>query len=59
MFSAYYPDELKKEHESAIATDVIYIDKNHVRPLLLYKGTHTVIKKNSHGNYSQFTLEIK
>ena len=59
MFSAYNPDELNKEHEKAIATDVIYVDKDHVRPLLLYKGTHTVVKKNAKGEYSEFTVTVK
>ncbi|SHN24829.1 hypothetical protein [Chitinophaga sp. CF418] len=59
VFSAYNPGELKNEHENAIATDVVYVDNGHVRPLLLYKGMHTIVKKNARGEYTQFSLEVK
>jgi hypothetical protein len=58
MFSAYNPEELKKEHENAIATDVVYVDKEHNRPLLLYKGKHTIVKKTKNGTYSEINIEV-
>lgn len=59
VFSAYNPEELTKEHENAIATDVVYVDNENVRPLLLYKGMHTIVKKNAKGEYTQFSLEVR
>lgn len=51
--------ELKTEHNNVIATDVVYVDNEHVCPLLLYKGIHTIIKKNARGEYTRFNLEVK
>ncbi|WP_142683046.1 hypothetical protein [Chitinophaga polysaccharea] len=58
MFSAYYTSELEKEKNKAIAVDVLYIkNKTFNAPLLLYKGSYTILKKNKTGKIQSFQAE--
>lgn len=59
LFSAYYPREFSEVGKNAIAADIVYTNVNNTAPpLLLYKGSYLVTKKNRDGRYSQFTLDM-
>jgi hypothetical protein len=59
LFSAYYAREFSEVGQSAVAVDVVYTKENNTAPpLLLYKGSYVVIKKNREGKYTHFNLQI-
>jgi hypothetical protein len=59
LFSAYYFHEFNKAGSNAVAVDIVYSKTDNIAPpLLLYKGSYLVVKKNKEGKYTHFNLHI-
>jgi hypothetical protein len=59
LYSAYDAAEYTAEGSNTIAKDVVLVkDINAAPPLLLYKGSYTIVRKMRDGRYSSFTANI-